>query len=162
MESMTVRPEEKLESLQFNVDFTAGPNKRIIAKARDHVVITDVFKEMGGDDSGPTPPEYMCIALGGCLYNICRIMATERQIDMNELLISVRGNIDPSRAFGLETDARAGFTEIKVEMTYPSDMPKHIQEEFHRELLARCPLCDTLHNVTPLEVSVVPAISSES
>ncbi len=112
----------------------------------------DVRKERGGDDAGPTPPECLVIALGGCIFNISRILAMQRQIVLKDLRISISGDIDPSRAFGMDTDTRAGFAQLSVLVDIDVELSESQRKEFCREILERCPLCDTINNPTSLQI----------
>ena len=100
----------RMEQIKIVTTLQAGPNRQIIATARGHKICMDIRKERGGDDAGPTPPECLAIGLGGCVMNIARIIAREKQMALDDIRITVSGDIDPSRAFGLETETRAGFT----------------------------------------------------
>lgn len=143
-----------MESIHVSATMKAGANRRIIATARDHEMVMDVRTEWGGENAGPTPPEFLVMALGGCLVNICRIMAMERQIALQNLRVSITGDIDPSRAFGLETTTRAGFSQLSVLVEFSSSLSQSEKEEFRQELLQRCPLCDTISNPTILQILV--------
>jgi putative redox protein len=146
---------EKMELIHVSATLEAGNNRQILATTRGHTTLMDIRKEWGGDDVAPTPPECMAIALGGCIFNVCRIMALEQQIQLNDLRISVAGDADPSRAFGLETDARAGFSKLSVNVSFSSDLSVEKREKFLQELLYRCPLCDTVNHPTPLQIQFV-------
>ncbi len=143
---------EKMELIQISTTLVAGANRRIIATTRGHEILMDIPKERGGDDAGPTPPECLAIALGGCILNICRFLAMEKQIELKDLRVSIAGDADPSRAFGLVTDTRAGFSHLSVQVEFSSELSESEKEEFRQELLARCPLCDTIGNPTPLQI----------
>ena len=144
--------EGKMELIHIATTLSAGANRRIIATSRGHETLMDGRKEWGGDDAGPTPVECLAIALGGCIFNLCRIMAMEKQIETKDLRLSVVGDVDPSRAFGLDTDTRAGFSHLSVQVEFSSELPASDKEEFRQELIARCPLCDTIGNPTPLQI----------
>ncbi len=92
------------------------------------------------------------MALGGCILNICRVMAMQKGIVLEELRVTVSGDIDPSRAFGLSTDERAGFSKLSARVEAKTTLSEEQKEEFLRELRNRCPLCDTVGDRTPLEV----------
>jgi uncharacterized OsmC-like protein len=147
--------EGKMELIHISTTLTAGTNQRMIATTRGHEILMDGRKDWGGDDAGPTPVECLAIALGGCIFNICRILAMGKQIETKDLRLSIAGDVDPSRAFGLDTDARAGFSQLSVQVEFASEMSESEKEEFRRELLERCPLCDTIGNPTPLQISFV-------
>lgn len=146
---------EQMELIHISTTLAAGTNRRIIAKARGHEIMMDGRKEWGGDDAGPTPPECLAIALGGCLVNICRLLAMEKQIELQDLRVTITGDVDPSRAFGLDSTNRAGFSHLSVQVEVSSDLSEGEKKEFYRELLERCPLCDTISNPTPLELRFV-------
>ncbi len=141
-----------VERIHISATVFSGANRQMHARARDHEIRMDVPKERGGDNTGPTPPECLAMALGGCILNVCRILAMQKGIDLEDLRVSVEGDIDPSRAFGMKTDARAGFSQLSVRLEAVSRLSDAEKEEFRRELCERCPLCDTVGNTVPMEV----------
>ncbi|MDR3567401.1 MAG: OsmC family protein [Syntrophobacteraceae bacterium] len=151
MSENEAQKQDKLAPIKVLATITAGPNRRIIARARDHEIVMDVSKVRGGEDAGATPPELLAMALGGCILNICRVMAMQKGIVLEDLSVSISGEVDPTRAFGIPTQTRAGFSHLlaQIECSALSEAEK---EEFVRELRQRCPLCDTVANPTPLEV----------
>ncbi len=152
---MTPNPvEEKMEPIRISTTLVAGQNRRIIAKARGHVVEMDVRKERGGDDAGPTPPECLVMALGGCVMNLTRIIARDNGIRLKEVNMAISGDIDPSKAFGLDGNARAGFSDLSIAMELIPELSDSEQERLRREITRRCPLCDTISNPTPLKITL--------
>jgi putative redox protein len=143
---------EKMAAIRISATLAAGPNRRIIAKARKHEIQMDVRKERGGDDTGPTPPECLAMALGGCVMNLARLIAREKQIPLDGLNMSISGDIDPSRAFGLNGSSRAGFSDLSIAMELSPELSDSDREQLRQELLIRCPLCDTIENPTPLTI----------
>jgi putative redox protein len=150
MKADETRPGDKMELIHISTTLSAGANRGIIATTRGHEILMDIRKERGGDDAGPTPPECLAMALGGCIFNICRFLAMEKQVELKDLRISIAGDADPSRAFGLATNARAGFLQLSVQVEFSSGLLESEKEQFCQELLERCPLCDTISNPTPL------------
>ncbi len=143
----------KIEPIHIAATVVAAPGRRMVAKVRDHEILMDVRKERGGEDAGPTPPECLAMALGGCVLNICRILAMQKGIVLDDLRISIAGDIDPTRAFGLPTDTRAGFANLSVRVETASKLTEAEREDFRLELIDRCPLCDTIGSPTPLQVT---------
>lgn len=144
---------DSMEPIHISTTLVAGANRRMLARARDHEILMDVAEERGGDDAGPTPPECLAMALGGCVLNICRILAMQKRIALEDLQVSISGDIDPSRAFGIPTETRAGFSNLSVRVEMASKLTDAEKEDFHSELLARCPLCDTIGSPTPLQIT---------
>ena len=82
---------DRMEEIEIVTTLQAGPNRQITATARGHKICVDIPKERGGDDTGPTPPEYLAIGLGGCVMNIARMIAREKQISLDNIGITVSG-----------------------------------------------------------------------
>jgi putative redox protein len=141
-----------IERIHVAATVSAGAHRQMRARVRDHEILMDVPKERGGDNAGPTPPECLAMALGGCILNVCRLLAMQKGISLEDLRVSVAGDIDPSRAFGMKTEARAGFSHLSVRLDLVSKLSDTEKEEFRRELCERCPLCDTIGNPVPMEV----------
>ncbi|MGC9194213.1 MAG: OsmC family protein [Syntrophobacteraceae bacterium] len=150
-ESETVTP-DAMEPIHISTTLAVGANRRIIARARGHEILMDIPKERGGDDVGPTPPECLALALGGCVLNMCRVLAMQERIVLEDIRVSVTGEVDPSRAFGIATDARAGFSHLSVLVEVGSELSCDEKEQFRRKLRDRCPLCDTIDSPTPLQI----------
>ena len=51
----------------------------------------------GGADKGPTPLEYLFVALAGCIGSIGRIVATQRKLNVRGMEITVEGELDVAR-----------------------------------------------------------------
>ena len=146
--------EEKMVPIRISATLATGPNRRIIARAREHVIQMDVRKERGGDDTGPTPPECLAMALGGCVMNIARIIARDNGIILDDIHLVIRGDIDPSRAFGLDGHTRAGFSDLSIALALVPGISDNDRELLRSELVRRCPLCDTISNPTPLNITL--------
>lgn len=137
-------------AIQVVADIVPGDKRQIIANIRHHEVVMDVRKARGGDDAAPAPPEYLAVSLGGCMINLIRLMAVEKQTSLNNLRISIEGLIDPSLAMGLASDNRAGFLQMSATITMDIDLSPDEQARFIDEFNRRCPLCDTIMNGTRL------------
>lgn len=145
-------PADRIEPIRVRTTLVAGPNRRMIGRVRGHEVMMDVSEERGGEDAGPTPPECLAMALGGCVLNICRVLAIEKRIVLDDVRVSIDGDIDPTRALGIPTDKRAGFSNLSVRVKIASKLTEAEKEDFFQELIRRCPLCDTIGSPTPLQI----------
>jgi uncharacterized OsmC-like protein len=141
--------------LQAQVAVKAEQKKRMIGRVREHTVVMDIPEERGGDNSAPTPAEYMLQALGGCVLNLTRIIAADNGLDGEGLSVAVCGGIDIARAMGLPSRKRAGFMGIEVTVKAPRQRTAGQIDHVFEQLTTRCPLCDTIGNPTVLKVSLV-------
>ena len=123
-----------------------------IGKARDFTITIDEPPELGGEDKGPNPVEYLLMALGGCSVIIGQVVAKELGIKIDALKVKLSGTLNPDKFLGKPTNERAGFKEIVVELEVKSDAPKEKLEEWKRIFEERCPVGDNLRNPTPVKI----------
>ena len=148
MDNANETPVPEVETMQFAVSVKPGPKRRMIGRVREHRVEFDVSEKHGGEGAAPSPPEYLVLALGGCLVNISRMMAEEKGLALDDLEVSIHGEIDPLKAMGVKTERRAGFEGLSVEFRLEGNLTADEKKAFFEELWARCPLCDTIQNMT--------------
>ena len=58
--------------------------------ARRHKVLADEPVEVGGEDVGPTPKEYLCMSLASCVLITLRMYAERKKWDIGKINIEVR------------------------------------------------------------------------
>ena len=100
---------------------------KIKSNIRNHVVYIDQPKESGGEDTGPTPLEYLLFSLAGCIASIGRIMANQKKIDLKSMEVKVEGQLDVETFLGKSQENRAGFKDIKVMVKI--DAPLSLEEK---------------------------------
>ena len=128
---------------------------KIELKARDHVVLIDQPKGMGGTDSGPTPLEYQLFALAGCIGAIAQIMANQKRINLKGFEIKVEGDLDTDVLMGKGNGSRAGFQEMKIIVKFDADMTEEEKKAFLEEIDARCPISNNIQETTPIVFEVI-------
>lgn len=134
----------------------SGPDGWVVkTKAGKHVSIVDQPEAMGGTDSGPSPLEYVFIALGGCMVTIAKIVADQKKIDLHGVEVEVSGDLNLAVLRGAEKDERAGFQDIQVTMRIDADMTQEEKKAFVEEVDQRCPVSDNLMNTTPVSIHVI-------
>ena len=122
---------------------------------RGHSVVVDQPAAGGGSDAGPTPLEYLFVALAGCIGTIARIMAMQQQIALRGMKVTVEGDINTDGLLGKPCEDPVGFKEIRVMADIDADMTAEEKETFIHEVDARCPVSFNLLNNTPVRVSAV-------
>lgn len=128
-------------------------NFTLESKSRGHVSITDQPSPMG-QDKGPTPLEYLFISLGGCLCTIGKIIAKEKGIDLNDIKVEVKGDLDTDVLMGKNKNARPGFQNIKCIVDVDAAMSKKEKEDFIHEVDERCPISDNISNLSTIKFEV--------
>lgn len=92
---------------------------------------------VGGDDTAPTPMEYVVAALAGCLAVVAETVANEQQLTLHSIDIDATATMD-RRGFAGTADVSPHFQEVAVRARFGLDDPSAIgtlQEEVER----RCP-----------------------
>jgi putative redox protein len=115
-------------------------NKNYLAEAkiRSHFVVTDVPVSDGGEDTAPTPVEYLLTAIGGCVAITLRMYAARRSWDVGEITVSV---------FQFKDEQGSYLTE---EISFEND----ITEDQRKRLLVfagKCPVARMVKGETRIE-----------
>jgi putative redox protein len=137
-----------------SIDATQVDGFKVEAKMRQHTAIIDQPVAGGGTDSGPTPLEYLFISLASCVVTIGHIVAKQRHLPLRKIEVHIEGDVDTDVFMGKSTEARAGFSGIRVHTKIDADMTQEEKEAFLRDVDARCPISDNIHNLTPIEFVV--------
>jgi len=108
------------------------------AKIRSHFVVTDVPVSDGGEDTAPTPVEYLLTAIGSCVAITLRMYAARRSWDVGEITVNV---------FQLKDEHGSYLTE---EISFEND----ITEDQRKRLLVfagKCPVARMVKGETRIE-----------
>jgi len=126
----------------------------IEATARNHKVIIDQPEASGGANAGPNPLEYQFFSLASCIITIGHIVAKQRHLPVRCIEVHVEGDVDTEVFMGKSPANRAGFQGIRLVTRVDADMTQAEKEQFNKDVDARCPISDNLHNITPIEFIV--------
>lgn len=103
-----------------------------------------------GDDAAPNPVEYALAALLSCQLVTYRVWAVKLGIDLEEVDLSVNGDIDLRGFFGVDDQTRPGFGQVRVKahLTGPESPERYA--ELQEAVDAHCPVLDLLRHPTPV------------
>ena len=127
---------------------------KIETRSRTHVAWVDQPMAGGGTDAGPTPLEYLFVSLAGCIVTIGHIIAKQRHLPVREIEVSVEGELDTDVLMGKTDAVRSGYSDIRVRTRIDADMTQEEKEQYLREIDARCPISDNIHQLTPIQFIV--------
>ena len=122
-------------------------NRNYLAEAnmRQHVSIIDEPKDIGGDDNGPTPVEYLLTAIGSCIAITLRMYAERKGWDLGKITVNV----------SQETELT-----IKGAIKYLSEdifFEKNVTDDQRKRLLiiaGKCPVAKMVKNETKIETKI--------
>ena len=115
-------------------------NKNYLAEAkmRNHFVVTDVPVTDGGEDSAPTPVEYLLTAIGSCVAVTLRMYAARRNWDVGEITVNVFQHKDALGSYLTE--------EISFENDITEDQTKRLLV-----FAGKCPVVRMVKGETRIE-----------
>jgi uncharacterized OsmC-like protein len=138
----------------FSVSAESETATKTLVETRDFEFVIDEPPHLGGDDDGPNPVEYLLGSLAGCLNVVGHAVAREMDLDVDGLEVEIEGDLDPAKFMGKAEDPRAGYQEVRVDLTVDSDEDEAALETWLDAVEERCPVSDNLGQATPLELDV--------
>lgn len=138
----------------FGVRAEAETATRTTVETRGFEFVVDEPEDLGGDDEGPNPVEYLAGSWAGCLNVVGHLVADEMDIELDGLAIDVEGELDPARLFGHDEDVRAGYQEVRMSLSVDTGADEETLQEWFDEVEERCPVTDNLANPTPIDVTI--------
>jgi uncharacterized OsmC-like protein len=114
-----------------------------------HTVRIDEPEQLGGQNTGPNPVEYVLSALGGCLVVLLASFAPAHGVTLTGVRVDVEGDLDPD-GFLERADVRPGFSAIRYRIRIDSPSAPADIEALKAHALRVCPVKDTLRGV-PVE-----------
>lgn len=121
----------------------------------EHKIYMDQPKNSGGANLGPAAPELILAAYAGCVGTIGRIMAHQEKFTLRGMRFEVEADYDPDRLMGRETEARAGFQEMRMKVEIDADLDMAAKQDLLERIEARCPIFDNVANETRVTSEVI-------
>lgn len=138
----------------FSIDAESESSTHTVVQTRDFEFSVDEPEHLGGSNEGPNPVEYLLGALAGCLNVVGHSVAQEMGMEVGDIGVEIEGDLDPRKFMGDAEDPRAGYQEIRVDLTVDTDADDETVRTWIETVEERCPVSDNLGNATPLEFAV--------
>lgn len=106
------------------------------------------------EDNGITPIEYLLVGLASCLGAGVASVAQNRGIQLRSVEAKVEGKHDIRGILGVDSDARNGFTDVKVTFKIDADATPQEIEALVAQSQKRSAVFDALTNPTNVTVEV--------
>ncbi|MFW6035644.1 MAG: OsmC family protein [Halothermotrichaceae bacterium] len=140
---------------KFSVKAESKSPTKTVVKARNFEIVIDEPENLGGTDEGANPVEYVLGALSGCLNVVAHMVAKEMDFTFDNLKINLEGELNPARLYGKSTEERAGYKEIRVNISADTDADQETLDKWLAAVEDRCPVSDNLNNATPVKINLV-------
>jgi uncharacterized OsmC-like protein len=110
--------------------------------------------QFASEDQGPTPVEYVLVALGSCLTAGVAAVAQQRQIQLRSVSATLTGEMDLHGILGADPSVRNGFSGVKVDYQVDADASADEIKALVAQSQKRSAVFDMLTNPTAVTVSV--------
>lgn len=99
-----------------------------------------------GDGAAPNPVEYVLAGLLSCQVVTYRVWAVKLGIALDDVTISIDGDLDFRGFFGLDDTVRPGFGEIRLNVTLTGPETAERYQELRELVDEHCPVLDIITN----------------
>jgi uncharacterized OsmC-like protein len=106
------------------------------------------------EDQGPTPVEFVLVALASCLTAGVAAVAQNRGIQLNRVSATIEGDLNILGILGGDPDVRNGFDGIRVNYDIDADASPEDIEALVAQSQKRSAVFDVITNPTNVAVSV--------
>jgi uncharacterized OsmC-like protein len=141
---------EDSQYVTFEISASAESPTKTRVSTRGFEFIVDEPSTLGGNDEGPNPVEYLIGALAGCINVVAHQVAREMDLEVRELELEIDGDLNPAKFMGKSDEPRAGYEEIRVDITADVDATDETIQQWLSAVEERCPVSDNLAHETPL------------
>lgn len=140
--------------VKFSISAKSETPSRVAVRARNFTMYVDEPPQLGGEDKGANPVEYLLAALAGCINVVGHLVAKEMNIKLDELSVDIEGTLNPARFQGKSFEERAGYKQISVNIKVKSDASQDLLKKWLESVKDRCPVSDNIENPTPLKFNL--------
>ncbi|MDR9452586.1 MAG: bifunctional alpha/beta hydrolase/OsmC family protein [Wenzhouxiangella sp.] len=123
---------------------SADTLKQDIVVNAHHQLVADEPPKLGGDDQGPNPFDYLCVALGACTAMTIRMYARHKKLNLDHVRVEVTHHKD---------DNKADVFDRFVTLTGALDQADH---DRLIEIASRCPVHRTLEHTAQINTHPCP------
>jgi len=119
---------------------------KAVASSRGHEIYIDRLFEDGGDNTAPTPVEYLLSAIGGCVSMTLRVFALHKGWDLGEITVNVIQTKQLTES-GI-------ITTIVEEVSFEKEVTEK-QKEKLIVMAGKCPVAQLLKKETSIKTKII-------
>ena len=112
---------------------------------------------VGGEGTGACSGDLLLGALAACAQITCQMVAEAMGLEVNDIAVTVEGDLDLRGTLGIDREAPVGFTDIRV--SFAIDAPGATEEQLgalRRKTERYCVVMQTLTTAPPIAVGWEP------
>lgn len=149
----TIKSQPEKAHTKWNAEVVWKGGFRSEATIGEHTLQSDEPHGLGGAGTAPNPVEQLLAALGNCLAVGYAATATVKHIALDEVSISLEGNLDLRTFLGL-AQGNAGYESIGAVVKIKSNASLEQLKALHEQVVASSPVGHTLSRAVPVSVKL--------
>lgn len=107
-----------------------------------------------GEDDGPTPVEFLLVALTSCITSGIANIAAARGVKLTSVESKIEGDMDLQGILGLSDEVRNGYQNLRLSFDIQGDAPEAKLRQIVEQSKARSAVFDVLSNGVPIDINV--------
>jgi len=124
------------------------------SEIREFKIGIDEPLELRGTNTAPNPVELLLTALGGCIALTYCSYAKRFEVDIEDLIVSLEGDMIPGGWVDERGKVRRGFKQIRYEVQIKTRATEEKISQLHKMVEETCPVSDMLVNQTEIKGKV--------
>ena len=123
-------------------------------QTKKHSFIADEPAEVGGDDFGPSPYDYLSAGLAACTVMTLKMYAQRKQWDLQEVFVYITYSKKHSDDLNIDVDKPTRFDHLSKKIKLIGDLDD-TQRLRLKEIASKCPVHKTLQSEIIIETEVL-------
>ena len=109
---------------------------------------------VGGAGTAACSGDLLLGALGACAQLTCQMVATAMEIPVENVEVTVQGDLDLRGTLGLAREAQVGFESIRLRFDVETDAPQDKLDQLLKLTERYCVVYQTIKSGPPVEVTL--------
>ncbi|WP_282124198.1 OsmC family protein [Algibacter mikhailovii] len=114
---------------------------------------TDMPTVLNGTDRAPSPPEFLLHTLASCITTSMMLLASANGIQVDDVLVSVDGDLNLNGFLGLDSCILKEYEKIKVSIDIKGDLTMEERKTL-LNLAKKSPIYNTILNPIPVKIGL--------
>jgi uncharacterized OsmC-like protein/esterase/lipase len=120
-----------------------------------HSFIADEPANIGGDDFGPSPYDFLSAGLAACTAMTLKLYAARKKWDLQEVFVYLTYSKKHSDDLEMDTDKPSRFDHLNKKLKFIGDLDEQ-QVQRLKEIAAKCPVHKSLQSNIIIETEIIP------
>ncbi len=123
-------------------------------QTKKHSFIADEPANVGGDDFGPSPYDFLSAGLAACTVMTLKMYAERKKWDLQEVFVYITYSKKHSDDLDIDVDKPTRFDHLQKKLKFVGNLDEK-QRQRLKEIAAKCPVHKTLQSDIIIETEIV-------